>query len=93
MEFIILILASLGITNAITREYVFEWFRDWLERMLGDCAVTKLFGCETCMGFWVGLALAPFAPQFTGVMLLDCFLYACASSALNKLVWGWLYTR
>ena len=93
MEYVILILASLGLTNAVTREFVFEWLRKLVSRINPEGPLEKLFSCETCMGFWVGLMLAPFAPAFTGMMLFDCFLYGLASSALNKLVWGWLYTR
>jgi hypothetical protein len=54
METFFLSIALYGITHIVTGTYVFEWFRNimnkWSPKFFGI-----LFSCPTCFGFWVGV--------------------------------------
>lgn len=84
---IIFIIASIGLTNIIVREYVFEWLRKLINKWFPHSILNKLINCETCMGFWVGLVLALLFPAIG----IHWFLAGLISSAANKLILLTLY--
>jgi hypothetical protein len=59
MELILYILIVYGITNIITREYIFEGFRN---KMLKNEFFWQLFNCPTCLSFWIGICLSFISP-------------------------------
>lgn len=76
--YILLILAGVGVANAITNEYVFEWLRkrlpewEWIQR---------LFNCITCMSFWTTLALS-----FCFGVFAPAFLLAASASLVGSII-------
>lgn len=79
---LLFILASVGMTNIIVREYVFEWLRNWINKVFPYSLLNKLFQCETCMGFWVGLFISLMFPEFN----IHWFIGGLVSSISNKLI-------
>ncbi len=74
-DLIIFILASIGLTNIIVNSNIFKPVREWME--LQSEALGELFGCVTCVGFWVGL----FLPMFYFDM--PCLIGGAISSISN----------
>lgn len=56
------IIATLGITHIITGTKIFEKIRFFLD-VVSPNFFGVLFGCPTCMGFWVGLIVSIFFPM------------------------------
>lgn len=57
IELIIWALMSIGIANALTKEYVFQWWRDWVEKTFPyNNAFIYLTNCVVCSSFWIGTA-------------------------------------
>lgn len=58
---LIWILAVLGITHIITGTKIFERLRIAMD-VVSPNFFGVLFGCPTCMGFWVGILVSIFLP-------------------------------
>lgn len=82
-------LAVLGCTDIIVNEYVFKWFRDFIDKYFPYSLLRKIIHCEVCMGFWVGVIIAILFPYFG----IHWFISGCISSALNKIVWSYLILK
>jgi len=55
MNFILFVLATIGLSFIITQYYIFKWLRDYAQsksKLLG-----KLLNCNSCVGFWSGLLI------------------------------------
>ena len=65
MNTILFIIAVVGVTNIINNEYIFEWFRNWVDNCLPDWCY-ELVTCPTCLSVWVCVATMFFFP-FTWV--------------------------
>lgn len=63
LNLIIFIIASISLTNIISREYIFEWFRKFIGKHFKYSMLNKLINCETCLSFWIGLILSLIFPQ------------------------------
>lgn len=57
MIYVMVIVASVGLANAITEEYVFEWMRNLIDK-IGWEWLSTLVHCVTCMSFWTGLIIS-----------------------------------
>lgn len=85
---IIFLLAQFGLTNAISKEFVFEGLREKLSK----CSlVTKLISCETCLGFYIGMSLFWIMPTQTEYIQINILIAGLISSAFNKIVIILLY--
>ncbi len=78
MNFILFLLAVIGMTHILVDGSIFKPVRDWLKTLLPSSFYT-LFECYMCMGFWCGL--------FLGFFMLShdvCHVFAagCAGSFL-----------
>ena len=63
-EFIVWALMSIGISNALTREYVFGWWRRWVEKTFPyNEPFIYLVNCPVCTSFWVGTAASFLFPS------------------------------
>lgn len=87
--FLVFALAALGCTDIIVNEYVFAWFRNFIDKYFPYSLIRQLIHCEICMGFWVGVVIAILFPAL-GIHWL---LAGCISSALNKIVWSYLILK
>lgn len=81
MEIIVIIVAGIGLANALVNEFVFEWARNllpqwkWLE---------ELTGCLTCMSFWCGLAMG----LLFGYGMMSIAIGLC-SSIIGRIITIW----
>lgn len=78
MNLIIFILVCFGLTNAIVREGVFAWLRNWIDRKFPYSMLRELIHCETCVSFYVGIGIALLFP-YLGLHWLVAGLLASAS--------------
>lgn len=86
---------SIGATHIITGTHITKWLRDFFNRVSPDF-FGVLFGCPTCMGFWVGVVLSTFFPllQISEInsyfgwdyVPMFIFFHGCFSSFIN---WTW----
>ena len=53
MDFLLFILASIGLTFIVTLSFLFKGFRERMK--LRSKMLHKLFSCTMCFGFWSGL--------------------------------------
>jgi hypothetical protein len=53
LEFLIFILATIGLTFIITQFYIFEYIRNFIAKH--SKFFGKLFNCPACMGMWCGM--------------------------------------
>lgn len=71
-EFIVILLAALGLINIIIYSPIMEWYRDLVITVFSKLGKEKmgkyLVSCPTCTGFWVGVVLTP-------IFLLGLTLY------------------
>jgi hypothetical protein len=83
---ILLLLASIGMTNILLYGDIFEkprlWWYTWLPQFWH-----KLIECHMCMGFWTGMVVAAMmmAAHMIPFAWLAMFLYGCAASFVNVL--------
>ena len=54
-----------------------------LVRMLvrGTLFYVKPFNCPLCMGFWIGISIAPYALPWSGI--IDVFCYALGAAIVS----------
>lgn len=89
MELIIIfLLAQYGLTNAISKEYIFEGLRTKLSKYK---LLSKLISCETCLGFWVGCLLSFIVFPIVGYSLISIISAGLVASAFNKILLIILY--
>lgn len=87
VNFLIFVLASIGMTHIIVEGYIFTPIRELLRDWLPD-TIFYMFECSQCIGFWVGL--------FCGWVMISnniliVFLLGCAGSYLaNRAQWDLL---
>jgi len=83
---LVFLLISWGLSEAITSEYVFKWFRKLIHKTKIKW-LKKLFGCPNCLSFYVGVGLYFLMPLTALVSIyLDPILYGLISFATVKLL-------
>lgn len=87
MDFLIFIIAALGLTDIIVNQHIFEKPRNWIDKTFHWSMLNTLVHCEVCMGFWVGVGLS-FMPEFNDI---HWFIGGLCVSAANKIVGHILY--
>jgi hypothetical protein len=85
MELIIFIIATLGMTDIIVNQGIFDKPRNWVDRVFHFSLFNELIHCEVCMGFWVGVGLSFLIP-LPIVTPCNFFIAGLISSAVNKIV-------
>jgi len=80
LHLIIFILASISLTNIIGREFIFEWFRKFVNKHFRYSLLLKILNCSTCLGFWTGLLIALLFP----ILGIHWFLGGLISSICMK---------
>lgn len=56
-NFIIWLIASVSLSNIMTQEFVFQPYRDWVEKTFPyNKKLIYLVNCPVCTGFWTGIA-------------------------------------
>lgn len=60
----------MGIVDATTQEYVFEWFRAWVDKTFPydttfSVTLKTFVNCPICQSFWVSLITVWFFPALT----------------------------
>jgi hypothetical protein len=65
-ELVIWAFMSVGLSNILTREFVFEWWRKWVEKTFPyNNTFNYLVNCIVCTGFWCGIATSFFFPTIS----------------------------
>jgi uncharacterized protein (DUF2062 family) len=82
MDLLLFVLCSISLTNIIVREYIFQWMRNIIKKIFPYSLLNKMIHCETCTGFWVGVALSLIFPFFG----LHWFIAGLISSISNKIL-------
>lgn len=86
MNLILFILVCYGLTNAITKELVFKWFRDFVDKYFPYSILKKIINCPTCCSFWVGLLISLIYPILT-LNVIYCGLISSASiNIIQKII-------
>jgi len=85
---IIFLLAQFGLTNAISKEFIFEGLRTKLSNY---SLLNKLISCETCLGFWIGCLFSFILSSITGFLIIDIIIAGLIASAFNKIMLILLY--
>ena len=83
---ILFILITWGISNVITTEYVFKWFRKLIWK-LNNKTLYKLTTCQNCLSFWVGFGLSfilPLTPL--SILIVSNIFYGILGFASIKLI-------
>lgn len=76
MELLMVVIASVGVTNIITSGGIFEGLR---EAVISESDFFgKLILCPMCLGFWVGLIISLFFP-------INLLVGAAASSLFSQI--------
>ncbi len=83
---VIFLFASFGLTNAITREVVFERTRNWVARVFPYSMLNKVIHCETCCSFYVGMGLSWLAPHMIDITLLNVVTAGLIASGFTKVL-------
>jgi hypothetical protein len=90
MDWLVYFLVVFGITNIVTREYIFWNFREWIYNNVPF--LDGLFSCPTCFGFWVGLLCYGLFPYYitwdvgSYTIYIQAFISGIVSSAANNLI-------
>lgn len=84
MGLLLFIICTISATNIIVREYVFHWLRYLINRFFPHSMLNKLINCETCTGFWVGVALTLLFPYLGIEIGIHWLIGGLISSILNK---------
>ena len=83
---LIMIVAAIGLANAISNENVFAWLRYMLE----NTKASSFASCVVCVAFWTGLIMSFSIPSLSSS--LDCarpfraILIGLCSSILAKII-------
>lgn len=85
IELLIFILVSVSITNIVVYEHIFDFLHRFIDKYIGDGPIKNLFGCSTCLGFWIGALCFPLFPIQYEWMILTIFVSGCISSICNKI--------
>ena len=80
MGLVIFILICYGLTNAITKEYVFLWLRKFINKWFTYSILNKIITCPTCCAFWVGMIISLISPILS---LNFIFCGLISSSSVN----------
>lgn len=87
MDFIIFILATIGLTFIITLFYIFEWLRNYLKR-ISPKFLGKGIKCPACVGFWSGLIIRCIQIlHFNLIFDVDLILYGFIGSIVSYTVY------
>lgn len=86
MNLILFCLISLGITNIIVRENIFEWLRVLIDKYFKYSYLNKAIRCETCAGFWVGALISIFFTPISPILIVNSIFYGAISSIINKII-------
>lgn len=88
LSLIVFILASIGFTQIVVREFVFSKVRDIVQGYSGeDGVLTSFINCATCVGFWIGLLLTLVCPALLTInvcLIAKVMLGAGISAIVNK---------
>lgn len=76
INLLIYLLVVYGATNIVSRERVFEWFRESLREY---DKIYELFTCPTCLAFWVGIF-------FNFMIPLNWFLCGLMTSGVVNII-------
>lgn len=86
INLILFIITSLSITNIIGKEYIFNWFRKFIDKYFKYSLINKMINCSTCLGFWVGIGISFIFPQFLPNIWLNMVVCGSISSIINKII-------
>jgi len=85
MELVAFILIVYGLTNIIVNESVFRKQIDWFRSL--NQFLNNLFGCTTCLSFYIGVGLFLVMPvTLSGVFLIDILLSGLLSSGSINII-------
>ena len=86
MGLILFILICYGLTNAITKESVFSWLRNIINKWFPKSILNKIIVCPTCCSFYVGIIISFLLPTLIPLHIIYCGLISSASiSILQKI--------
>lgn len=74
MNLILFILVSISLTNIIYQEYVFAWFRNFIDKYFKYSLLNKMLRCPTCLGFWCGILTSFAFPEFGISWIVGAFI-------------------
>ncbi len=87
MNLIIFILSTCGLTFIITLFYIFQWLRDYLNRV-SPKFLGKGIKCPACVGFWSGLIIRTMQIYHLGIILdLEILLYGFIGSLISYVIY------
>jgi len=72
MDFIIFLLATIGLTFIITQFYIFKDIREFISKR--SIFFGKLFHCPACMGFWCGCLIKILLLIYSQQLILLSFI-------------------
>lgn len=89
LEFIIFLLASIGLTFIVTQSYVFKSIRTSVQKI---CPILgKLLHCPMCFGFWSSIIIKTllliYYDQFTLLSLILIVIYGFIGSFVSYLIY------
>lgn len=81
-------LMVLGVVTATTQEYVFEWWRNWVEKTFPydtrfSVTLKTFVNCPICQSFWVSLATVWLFPELEPLW----FAWPFASLITTKIIY------
>ena len=89
MNFIIFLLATIGLTLIITQSYIFKTIREKAQKI--NSSLGKLFRCPMCMGFWCGCLIKTllliYYHQFISLSFIIILIYGFIGSFVSYLTY------